>query len=55
MNKYFKSKGVVGTSRWSHLPHPGEMTSSTCQWVLGSYNNKGYTFVNMAPMGQEQG
>jgi hypothetical protein len=24
------------------------MTSSTCQWILGSHDNKGHTLVNMA-------
>jgi hypothetical protein len=28
----------------------GVIASSTYQWVLGSHNNKGYAFVNMASL-----
>jgi hypothetical protein len=37
-------------SRWSHLPRSWGVTSSTYQWVSGSYNNEGYTFVNMTSL-----
>jgi hypothetical protein len=41
---------VMLHSKWSHLLRSWGMTSSTYQWVSGSHNNEGYTFVHMTTL-----
>jgi hypothetical protein len=37
-------------SRWSHLLHLQEVTSSTCEWVSGSHDDECYAFSNMTSL-----